>query len=363
MERIHRQKRFRQARVTLAIMAGTIAAAQLIVGGLLDYGAPGWRFQGLDQGLKACRKAKGDGPLIAVLGSSRFGGGILPKHVADHWQHESAPVRVVNLCVPGGDFISAEYLYQRIKQMGQQPDVILIEITPENLAKRNLWLNMHCLRQFTWLDGPRYTIDLVRSGHMLRFVASRLNPIYVYREQIRLQLEKRWLPEAWLEDQPFHLQQNVGLAFQEVGERAQGNFTKHDIAVKTYHGVEFIRRWLRDYEVGGTAKEAFDRLMAACHRDGCRVILMGPPLAAAHRQLYTPDIEQRFQQTIRESLERYPLVDFIDARAAMPDDCFFDNHHLTHHGAMRFSQWVAERLQPVVQSLESNRAMKYTSSR
>ena len=349
-----------KARQTVIIVAVTIVSVQLLVGGMLDYVFPEWRFIGLKQGLANCQQADKTQPLIVVLGSSRFGGGVLPKDVEKALHANGVSAHVVNLCAPGGDFISAEYIIQLLLQREIVPDCVLLEISPETLAKRNLWLNLHCLRQLTWFDGPRYSVDLIRSGHFLRFLASRLNPIYTFREQIRVHLEAHLLPD-WRQEIARHLQGNVGLAFQNASEAAEQQFTKAEMLSKTQSGTDFINRWLKHYEIGGTSKAAFDRVLHVCHQRGCKVILMGAPVTQSHRQLYNADIERAYQKLIHASLSQYPDMQFVDARAVMEEQVFFDNHHLTQQGARLFSDYVATKLLPSVQSLSNKRAKQYTS--
>jgi hypothetical protein len=344
-----RAARIRRCRQALLWTFGTFLVCQLAAGLLLDFVWPGVRFRGLDYALEQCRTAAAspERPLVLALGSSRFGCGLLTHVVEAELGPDPAAPRVINFSMPGGDFITAEHLYQRARAVGCRPSLVLLEVSPETLARRNLWLDMHSLRQLTWLDGPQFASDLVRSGHALRYLASRFVPLYVHRDHLRhLALQQLGLENP---EEVKHRHQ-LEAFFNAAVVQSEQTFTPEQMVQKSQAGAAYIQRWLRNYQVGGNAKRSFDRLLERCATDGVLVVLVAVPVSTPHRRLYTPEIECAFQSAIRAALVRYPTMRYLDLRGAIPDADFYDNHHTTTAGAQAFSRRLAQELRqaPIV---------------
>lgn len=343
-----RTARIRRCRQALAWAFGTFVVCQLTAGLLFDYAWPGLRFRGLDNGLETCRAAaSAERRVLLALGSSRFGCGLHTQVVEAELGPGPATPRVINFSMPGGDFITAEHLYRRARAVGCRPSLVLLEVSPETLARRNLWLDMHSLRQLTWLDGPQFAGDLVRSGHALRYLASRFVPLYVHRDQLRhLALHQLGFDNP---EEEKHRNQ-LDAFFNAAVVQSEQTFTPEQMVQKSVAGAAYINRWLRNYQVGGNAKRNFDRLLEQCAADGVLVVLVAVPVSTPHRRLYTPDIERAYQSAIQAALARYPGMRYLDLRAAIPDADFYDNHHTTTAGARAFSRRLAQELRqaPIV---------------
>jgi hypothetical protein len=108
-------------------------------------------------------------------------------------------------------------------------------------------------------------------------------------------------------------------------------------------GVHSIRRWLKGYQVGGTAAEACERLIDRCQANGMTVILVGVPLTKAHRDLYTPGIEHGFLTYVEDVADRHGCR-FVDYRDRVPDDMFLDNHHVLRSGGEYFSRILTDEV-------------------
>lgn len=337
--------RIRRCRRALGWAAGTFFLCQMVAGLLLDYVWPGVRFRGLDHGLAACRAAADSTqPVVLALGSSRFGCGLQANVLESELGQGSAKPRVINFSMPGGDFITAEHLYAHCREAGCKPALVLLEVSPETLARRNLWLDLHVLRQLTWQDGPRFAADLIRSGHALRYLASRLVPLYVHRDQLR----HLALMQLGLADQAESKHRTeLDAFFTAAVVHSEQSLSADQMRQRSLAGAAYIQRWLRNYRIGGNAKRSFDRLLQRCAADGAGVVLVAVPVSSPHRQLYTPEIEGPFQETIRQALQRYPHFRFFDLRAALADQEFYDNHHTTSAGAVHFSRRLAQELRAV----------------
>jgi hypothetical protein len=112
-------------------------------------------------------------------------------------------------------------------------------------------------------------------------------------------------------------------------------------------GLEQPRRWLRHYQVGGTAAAALERLLGRCRSHRIAVVLVGVPVTRPHRDTYTAAIEAEFHAHLERLCQTYGCR-FVDYRDQVPDSLFVDNHHLHLGGGMYFSQRLArEVLAPV----------------
>jgi hypothetical protein len=320
-----------------------IFLVQLMGGLLLDYRWPQIRFPAAARVLAKC-PCQPQGPLVVTLGSSRFDGGILEGQVTQELRKGTGEenLLVVNLAVGCGDLIVAEHIYTKLRAQGIKPTQVVLEVSPETLNDRNVWLDQHAYRQLTWEDTLGYAKDLMRSGHFVRFWRSRLFPLYIHRDQLQ-----RHAALAVLADQkssPALRQTLLAPPVKEDDLRWPDPRMRHDPTLRTQAGLDNIRTWLKQYHIGGTPAASLERILKACARDGIPVLLVGVPVTKAHRDLYRPEIEAAFLQHMEETLHRHHHVRFVDYRSAIPDTGFTDNHHLTLEGAQQFSRLLTEKV-------------------
>src|SRR5262245_4078154 len=167
--------------------AAFFAAAQLIGGLVLDHCWPWPRFPQAGQ-VFARLDALPRTPEIVFIGSSRFEGAVRPEVLDPLLRRytRQAP-RSFNAAVGAGDAVFAEWVLGRMLRAGRRPALLVLEVSPESLNRRQSWLEQHVLRQFTWAEVVRWLPDVCRSTHPLRLLSSRLLPLYVHRYQIRKQ--------------------------------------------------------------------------------------------------------------------------------------------------------------------------------
>lgn len=317
-----------------------VLLVQVAGGLLLDYEWPDIRFPAAARVLSRCPAPSAE-PVIVTLGSSRFDGGILPGQITAQLREGTggqAP-RVVNLAVGCGDLIVAEYLLGKLREQGVKPVQVVVEVSPETLNARNLWLDQHAYRQLTWADTFSYTMDLIRSGHYIRFWRSRLIPLYIHRDQI----VRHTVVALSSERKAPHGKQTILMPPIKEDDVLWGDpRLKTDPVLRTEAGLDNIRRWLKQYRVGGAAAASLEHIIQSCKQDGIPVLLVGVPVTAAHRRLYRPEVETAFLQHMRQVTQSHPNTHFVDLRAAVPDVGFTDNHHLTAEGAKQFSRILTE---------------------
>jgi hypothetical protein len=81
-------------------------------------------------------------------------------------------------------------------------------------------------------------------------------------------------------------------------------------------------------------------------------VLVVPPFARAHRELYTDEINDQCYAYLGLVQRRYPFA-LADYRGSLPDECLVDNHHATPEGAERFTTLlVHEFLAPLWRELD-----------
>ena len=102
-------------------------------------------------------------------------------------------------------------------------------------------------------------------------------------------------------------------------------------------------RWLKHYSVGGNCPRSLERILALGQQRGFQVVLVAPPVTRSHRQAYTPQIEQAFQDYLAGVQRRYPCR-FVDCRDWMEDSLFVDSHHHRMEGGLYFSRLLTYRV-------------------
>src|SRR5262249_37763530 len=98
-----------------------------------------------------------------------------------------------------------------------------------------------------------------------------------------------------------------------------------------------LGRWLRDFRIAGNSPQALERILRLCQQRRIRALLVALPVAGAHREAYTPAIEQVFQEYVSQLQQDYPCT-FVDCRDWIGDALFVDNHHLHPQGQTYFSR-------------------------
>ncbi|MFL5242988.1 MAG: hypothetical protein ACJ8FY_12845, partial [Gemmataceae bacterium] len=66
-----------------------------------------------------------------------------------------------------------------------------------------------------------------------------------------------------------------------------------------------------------------------------------PPVTSHHRAIYQPAVDQAFLAYMHKMETTYGCA-FYDCRESLPDDLFFDHHHVEWAGTMVFSRLLAK---------------------
>ncbi|MBL8792300.1 MAG: hypothetical protein JNM56_00190 [Planctomycetia bacterium] len=326
----------RRAKQSVVWFAGLFLLVQLAGSWLLDHPWLPLRFRTATR-LLAHLDANHRRPDVVLLGSSRFGiglhGGTIAEVLAEG--HSGDKPFVFNSCVEAGDAISAEFMFDALLERGVRPQLVVMEVSPETVNAWNLWMNYHMRRQMRWEDFPPWLMDLARAHQHTRVLGYRLTPLYVHRCQLWEAVAQRWRSapsfsrDADREAQTWHEVLDVKMTYPRP--RPEGALLV---------GLDLVRRYLRQYRTDGASAQALTRIADKCRRHGIEVLLVGVPLTSPHRALYRPEVESAFL-AFMDCLTREHGCRFVDYRASMPDDFFYDNHHLYPEGCDAFSRKLA----------------------
>jgi hypothetical protein len=317
---------------------GLFWLAQVLGGLALDYvwieARYPWRAHVYER-LKECPHP----PEILFLGSSRFEGNLSCPVLDAALRRDlgaEAP-RTFNAAVPVGDPTVAERILEDLFRQGYRPKLVVVEVSPETLARRDNWLYQHALRLLEWRDVPEALPALCRNGRIMYLFRGRLLPLCTHRYLI---CKEAIAGVSSL----FHPVPRTPACDMEVGEPVESDPEPPELTPATVALMEAayrgLGRELQDYRVGGVSSHRLERLLERCRSQGVAVLLLGVPVSSPHRRAYTPEVDERYRDYLRELTQRYGCT-YSDWRDALPDEYFTDNHHVHPEGAVYFSRRLA----------------------
>jgi hypothetical protein len=339
---------------------GVFATVQLAVGLLCDYRWVQVRFPeaafalAKTQRQAQTRSADRRQASVVCLGSSRLGCGFRPAEIRRGLEECGADfdVRVFNAAVPCGDLLTAEFILQELIAQGTLPNVLVVEISPETIARRNEWLIHDLKRLATWSNLPTYFSSAI-SSKILRgwYWQSRLLPVYSYRQPLR---ELAYLshagPPSFLREAP----PEEAVRWFATEDSAAGARI-NTFAANKWANLTFFQDWLSHYSIGGQPTKALHGLLRCCNQHGIDVVLVAPPVATPMRALYDARLEAAFRQYM-ENVVKTHRCRFADYRNRCDDKCFTDPYHLHRAGGNKFSRELArEMLSPLLRNNSQRR--------
>src|SRR6185503_6722082 len=307
-----------RARRVVAIAGATIIAGQLAAGLTLDAAPRKVRFPGAADVLRRAH-AVGEVPYVLLLGSSRF------------WRIDAdvvttalgkamggIPPSVVNGAVRAGDTVVADYLLENLLAQGSRPGLVVIEISPETIARPAPWVAEHAIRFFTWRDVVAWAPEILSGDRASRVAAARFAPIHMYRREVLTWIVGNEPPYLRVL-RPGHSSPPASRAKPVVvTEEARPLATPPTVqppaaaeppargpSVWTVAGLGQTRKWLRRYRPDGGAARSLEHVLSRCHYLGIRVVLVGVPVTSSVRALYTPEIERAFRDQVERVTRRY----------------------------------------------------------
>jgi hypothetical protein len=263
--------------------------------------------------------------------------------------------------VPAGDAVVADYLLPRLLARGDRPALVVLEISPETLARPSPWITDHTIRFFGWRDVASRLPEILSGDRTSRALAARLTPIHVYRRELLTWLTGRAPPYLAVPPaKPSVASSSSAPVVARADASAPDAVARGDVdaveappadpeaaprprrVAATLRGVRQTARWLRHYRPDGAAALALDDVVARCREAGVPLVLVGVPVSSRVRALYTPEVERAFADVVERA--RRGGAEFVDYRATVPDRLFADHHHLNDRGSTVFAQTLAREV-------------------
>ncbi len=296
--------------------------------------------------LKKCVAEAPGRPLILALGSSRTRMGLDSEKLSSMYG-DSGPV-VFNFGILGAGPLVNRIMLERLLADGIRPQLLLVEVMALQLSDRKggpIEENGIISTRFTYDEARRIHPRLHSVWRLDGFWSTgRLLPVYRHQSQLRelVQLDvpmpgqpgsdyaRGMFPHGW---QPHYVEQTPE-------ERAE----KTKFALGQYEDAAI------DFRLDPYGVEATRDLLAICRRERLPTMLLLMPEGTPFRQLY-PESAWRDIEGCLNQLRKEFDTPIIDARTWVPDEGFWDSHHLVLKGAGTFSERLErEVLRPMWQS-------------
>lgn len=332
-----------RAKADLAWSALAFLIAQLAFIVLIDVWVPEFydAEYGARLGLLKERLAEApESPVLVVVGSSRIGLGFRPE-------------KLPSLTTPSGEVV----LPFNFAHLAAGPKVNLLMV--ERLLREKVrprWLVVEVVPSFIGHETASMAISCTGAGDLpvlQKFIApwrvwgvyvrSRLNCWYKHRLGILSRIAPNWITTASRQDvvtlDP--LGGDTGWMSQAaVAEEVQRTLTK-----RTFDGV---KQDFAQFRIDPTTDGAMRALLDRCRQEAIDVTLLLLPESRGFRECYPPAVAEQINSYVAGLAEEYQLT-VVDARTWMPDELFFDGHHMLSAGADQFTQQFGEQvLRPLV---------------
>jgi hypothetical protein len=324
----------KRGRTTLMLMGGLIFAGEIAAGFLIDRVPLKIRFPQVTRVVNSLRQLESS-KAILFFGSSRFGNAVSAGTVAQVLRESNATdgFSVFNAALGAGDPIAMEFLTGQLLAAGIQPWVVVIEILPEVLARRNLWLRFHLGRQFSWPDVWHALPDLYLGETVSLAVATRFNAVYTFRSEFQ-----QWATEAL--NLPFA---SANFRHAKARKRKEASPLKPADFEVLRRGAAFAKKSLRGYEIGGLNTLALNRMIERYSKLGTTVVLVAPPVSSPYRTAYRTQINEAYIDYMRRLGDIHSAY-FFDYRDRLRDDQFYTSYYTTIDGKLHFSELVAREV-------------------
>jgi hypothetical protein len=331
----------------LLLAAILFFAGQLAVGVFLDTAPLSVRFPEATAVLARAR-TQNPPPDIVFFGSSRFMSGIAPAEIDQHLRasHGERIPTVLSMAVLGGDFVSTEFLLDRMLAEGVRPRIAAIEVSPDLVGRPPHLLSAQLERLFRWRDVVHWLPELFEADWSALLTA-RLIPAYHYRRELLGWIVGQPPPYLFAPAPMAPAQVARSAPSASVGPHNQpagaGPATEHETPDDPTHGVERWARWLRHFRISQRCADVLERVLARCQKEEITCVLVEPPVASGHRALYGTDVVTPYHSLL-ERLGRDYGSTFFDFGDRLPDTSFRDDSHVNRTGAARFSALLASSL-------------------
>jgi hypothetical protein len=331
------RRRFaRRAALTLLCFPLAFFLGQLAIGYSVEHSWSSVRDPDYDCKQKRLAELQGtapDQPLVLILGSSRTEMGFCAGRVTAKI-HDRLAV-AFNFGMSGGGSMLQSVCLRRLLADGVRPDLLILEVLPPTLNQPNA----HPVEE-DWLDGSR-----LRTSEITFLRRYHSNPGHLSRGWGKA----RSLPCVW---------QRHSLRTSLVGESADTipeperilgttdqfgwtPFCLPDVTPERHRTASAFanlqyKHAFGDFRLAGGPALALEEMLIRCRQEGIPVALLLMPESSEFRALYPPAMRQGTDEFLHELCVRWDLR-LVDAREWLPDEAFWDSHHLLPRGAEAFT--------------------------
>ncbi len=280
-------------------------------------------------------------PVIVAIGSSRIKYGLdatsATRALGNH-------VQVFNFGITTSGPFLEQVVLKRLTEDHLKPDIVLIEVMPVHYNGKQLPADLESL------DGARLSAEELAplpqskaalTGPLWRWARSRAWPSCRHQAELRDLLSPALGQSS--KDSEIHAVDSLG--WQACPTPTQGVAAMTDLAHRQYD------KRFADFEMSLEQLHRLEQILLDCQRQNIKAALLLTPEGSEFRRLYSPAMTAAIDQMLRD-LEKQFDVPIMDCRTWMPDEAFFDQHHLLSAGATQFSERLGrEALQPMLKNL------------
>jgi hypothetical protein len=275
--------------------------------------------------------------LVLILGSSRAGYGFRPDAIPA-WRASTGELPTVfNFALTGSGPIMELLCLRRLLAAGIHPDRVIIEVLPPILHQAGAWAELN------WLSSSRLGWNDMRltsryAGQPQQFCfdwwRAQAAPCFTQRFCIMSRLAPGWLhwrtrQDIWRGLDPSGWMIYPQTILDDAGQRRALDFARRQYAPALDH-----------FEITPFADRALQQLLTLCRQQDIPATLLVMPEGSIFQSWYTPAARTAID-TYLGRLRRNYEIPLIDARSWLPDNAFFDSHHLHPDGATAFTQRFA----------------------
>jgi hypothetical protein len=290
--------------------------------------------------LCACLKEKPGRPVLLLMGSSRTTMSFRPDMVGPLQDNSGKEVLVFNYSHIGATTPYHFLQLRRLVRQGIKPDWLVLELLPPFLASDSNTLLIHG----SVATELAITAHYVSLGKLVpRYLAKQVLPWFRNRTMLLLNLAPDWLAPNNFERELTSLgPMGWDPRFWDRQFNAQEIRRRTDIIKADYEPR------LRHFEINPRPARALYEILDLCRREQIKVVLVMTPESKEFRSWYAPDTLSRLTRFCDE-LSAATGVPVIDARNWLPDEEFYDGHHVLPCGADHFTMCLErEVLRPLV---------------
>jgi len=313
-------------------MGALIFAAEIAAGFLIDRAPLKIRFPQLAKIIDSLRQLE-PSKKILFFGSSRFGNAVSAEAVTQvlHESKVADGITVFNAQIPASDPLVMEFETDKLLAAGIRPSMVVVEILPEVLTRRTLWLTHHLGRQFRWFDVWNSLPDAYLAGSLSQALATRFNAVYMFRSEFQ-----RWALDAL----------KLPLESSNLGDenaRKQARRAQTADPEVLLRGAKFGGKNVRGYEIGGLNARALIRMIERYSNLGTTIVFIAPPVSSPYRAAYGSPVDTAYLAYMQRLGKTYGTY-FFDYRHRLADHQFWNPYYTNTDGKLHFSRLLAREV-------------------